>query len=76
MTIKDVPDFLHQRLREVAEDSGRSLNKLILHTLEQVFCAHKSDRVALLERIRRRREDMNVWIDDQFLANAIEDGRK
>lgn len=75
MTLKDVPDSLHQRLREAAEDSGRSLNKLILHTLERAFCAHKSDRAALLERIRLRREDMNVWIDDQSLADAIEDGR-
>lgn len=76
MTLKDVLDSLHQRLREVAEESGCSLNKLVLHTLERAFCVHKSDRTALSERIRLRREDMNVWIDDQSLASAIEDGRR
>lgn len=75
ITLKDVPDSLHQRLREAAEESGRSLNKLILHTLERAFCAHKSDRSLLMERIRRRRNEMKVSIDDRSLADAIEDGR-
>lgn len=75
ITLKEVPDALHQRLREAAEYSGRSLKKLILHTLEQTFCARKSDRIALMERIRLRRNEMKVWIDDHSLASAIEDGR-
>lgn len=75
VTLKDVPDALHRRLREAAEESGRSLNRLILHTLERTFCAHKSDRTALLGRIRRRRDEMNVWVDDHSLESAMEDGR-
>lgn len=75
MTLKDVPDSLHQRLREVADESGRSLNKLILLTLERAFCAHKPDRDALLQRIRLRRNAMSIWIDDQSLGAAIEEGR-
>lgn len=75
MTLKDVPDSLHQKLREAAEESGRSLNKLILYTLERAFCAHKSDRAALLHRINLRRNEMDIWIDDQSLEAAIEDER-
>lgn len=75
MTLKDVPDSLHQRLREAAAESGRSLNKLVLHTLEQAFCPQKSDRIALLERIRNRRRDMKMNVDSHSLANAIENGR-
>ncbi len=75
ITLKDVPDSLHQKLREAAELSGRSLSKLILFTLEQEFCAHKSDRVALMDRIRSRREGMKVWIDDHSLENATNEDR-
>ncbi len=75
MTLKDVPESLHQRLREAAEESGRSLNKLILFTLERAFCAHKSDRRALMERIGRRRNGMSVWLEDRSLERAIEEGR-
>lgn len=73
MTLKDVPDSLHQKLREAADQSGRSLNKLILYTLERAFCAHKSDRAALMQRIKLRRNEMNTWIDDESLEAAIED---
>ena len=75
ITLKDVPASLHQRLREVAEESGRSVNKLVLYTLERAFCAHKSDRIALIEQIKRRRNKMTVWLDDRSLESAIEDGR-
>jgi hypothetical protein len=75
ITIKNVPVLLHQRLREAAEASGRSLNKLVLFTLEREFCAHKAERSALMERIRQRREKMSLRIDAQSLERAIEDGR-
>ena len=75
LTLKDVPEALHQRLREAAENSGRSLNKLVIHTLEQSFCARQSDRTALVDRIRRRRQGMQVWLDDQTLESAIAEGR-
>lgn len=75
LTLKDIPDTLHRRLREEAETSGRSLNKLILHTLERTFCARKSDRSLLLERIRQRRNLMKARIDDFSLEAAIEEGR-
>lgn len=75
VTLKNIPDTLHQRLREAANESGRSLNKLILHTLEQKFSPHRGDRDALLQRIRRRRHTMKLWIDDPSLEAAIEEGR-
>ena len=73
VTLKDVPDTLHERLREAADKSGRSLNKLILQTLERAFCAPQSDRTALMERINRRRDGMSVWIDQPSLEAAIDE---
>ncbi len=34
------------------------------------------DRAALLKRIRLRRKNMNVWVDEKSLANAIEDRKR
>ena len=76
ITVKDVPQDLHERLRQVADQSGRSLNKLILYTLEQSVSPRKIDRRDLLNRIRRRRADMSVWLEDEPLRAAIQEGRR
>jgi len=76
ITVKDVPQDLHERLREVAAQSGRSLNKLILYTLEQSLRSRKIDRSGLLSRIRRRRGDMSAWLKDDTLRAAIQEGRR
>ncbi len=76
ITINDVPQDLHERLCQVADQSGRSLNKLILHTLEQSVRPRRIDRSGLLSRIRRRRADMSAWLEDETLRAAIQDGRR
>lgn len=76
ITVKDVPPELHQRLRERAEESGRSLNKQILFTLEQSIRPKRVDLATLLTRIRRRRSEMTVWLEDESLQTAIEEGRR
>lgn len=76
ITVKDVPKDLHKRLREAADLSGRSLNKLILHTLDHCFTPKEVDRGRLATRIRERREGLSVWLEDSGLRAAIEEGRR
>jgi hypothetical protein len=76
ITLKDVPDELHERLRAAAEASGRSLNKLILTTLERSLGPRRIDRLDLLERIRSRRATMAPVLDDALLQEAIREGRE
>ena len=76
ITVKDVPQELHKRLREAAVQSGRSLNKLILCTLERSFFPRRVDRGELIAKIRKRRESMDVWIQDGALSRAIKEGRR
>ena len=75
ITLKDVPDDLHQRLRAAAVGTGRSLNKMILALLESAVGPHKSDRLVLLDRIRARRSKLHHLVDDASLEEAIEEGR-
>jgi len=76
VTVKDVPKELHERLRVVADETGRSLNKLILITLERALVPQKTDRKVLLQRIRGRREKMDSILDDTSLVSAIKGGRE
>jgi hypothetical protein len=76
ITLKDVPPELHEQLRKAAERSGRSLNKMILYTLERTVCASRADRPELLKRIRRRRKTMSAWLEDEPLQRAIGEGRQ
>ncbi len=76
ITLKDVPPALHERLRRAAEQSGRSLNRLILHTLDQCFSPRPVSRARLLRRIRQRREAMTAWLEDEPLQAAIREGRR
>lgn len=73
--LKDMPSDLHQRIREHAEQSGRSLNKQILYTLEQAMQLQRVDQGALLKRIRLRRASMPSWLEDDTLQAAIREGR-
>jgi hypothetical protein len=75
ITLKDVPDDLHQRLRAAAVGTGRSLNKMILTLLETAVGPYKSDRLVLLDRIRTRRSKLHRFMDDASLEEAIEEGR-
>ena len=76
ITLKDVPEDLHERLRVAAEASGRSLSKLILTTLERSLGPRRIDRLDLIERIRNRRATMDRILDDGLLEEAIREGRE
>lgn len=76
ITVKDVPEDLHSRLKEAAEETGRSLNKLILVTLEHSFTSKRTSRPAMIRRIRSRRDKMESILDDSTLQAAIEGNRK
>ncbi len=76
ITLKDVPDDLHERLRAAADASGRSLNKLILTTLERSLGPRRIDRLDLIERIQNRRATMDRVLDDALLEEAIREGRE
>ena len=76
ITLKEIPPELHERLREVAKQTGRSLNRQIIHTLEQVVLPQRVDRELLAQRIRRRRDAIGGNLEADDLARAIESGRE
>lgn len=75
ITLKEVPPELHERLKQIAEETGRSLNRQIIYTLEQVLMPKCIDRSGLLQRIQQRRESLGGEVRMEELQESIERGR-
>ena len=76
ITLKEIPPELHERLREVASQTGRSLNRQIIYMLEQVVLPQRIDREQLAQRIRRRRDSIGGHLAPEDLTAAINSGRE
>lgn len=76
LTVKNIPDALHQRLKERAKQHRRSINSEVIVCLEQVLGSAPVDRTALLASIRARRQTMSrVYLTDEDLRAAKNEGR-
>lgn len=83
LTLKNVPETLYRRLKERAERNHRSLNREAIRCLEEAAgesapASGRLDPQAFLEEVRRSREAMaarGVWLTDDTLREAIEEGR-
>lgn len=77
ITIKNLPDEVHQRLKEVAARNRRSLNSEIIHRLERSVGTGPVDPERLLARARAVRERAALpYLTDEDLAAARESGRE
>jgi plasmid stability protein len=75
MTLKNVPDELYERLKRSAERHRRSVNKEAITRLEQAL-GSRTDAAELLAEIRTARSQMrNVYVTDDDLRTARDEGR-
>ena len=76
LTIKNIPDALHQRLKERAKQHRRSINSEVIVCLEQVLGRAPIDPTAFLERVRAHRKSIpGVFLTDEYLRAAKNEGR-
>lgn len=75
VTLKEFPPNLHSRLKKIAENNGRSLNRQIIHLLDMAVSPKVADDTALLHRIKLNRQKSNAAIDQAFLTKAIQEDR-
>jgi len=75
LTIKNVPDQLYHRLKRQAERNRRSLNGETLVCLERALEAGQEDEAALLEELQVLREASEVYLTDEVVRSAIDEGR-
>ena len=76
LTIKNIPDELHEQLKQRAAQHRRSLNSEVIVCLEQVLGRAPLDPTAFLARVRARRQTMSrVYVTDEDLRAAKNEGR-
>ena len=75
ITVKSLPDELHRRLRERAEENGRSLNSEIIACLKAAVEPQVVDPEALLVRARALREGIPARLTDRTLRRLKDRGR-
>ena len=76
LTIKNVPEELHKRLKENAARYRRSINSEAITCLETVLEGKRMDPREFMARVDARRKRMpEMYITDEFLRVAKDEGR-
>ncbi len=75
LTIKNLPDGLYQRLKARAATHRRSINSEAMLCLELALKQPPVDEELLLGDLRVLRKEAGVYLADEALRQAIEDGR-
>jgi plasmid stability protein len=76
LTIKNLPEKLHQRLKESAAQHRRSINSEAICCLEKVLISTPVDPQEFLAEVRAARERLPaMYITEEFLRAAKNEGR-
>ena len=78
LTIKNLPDEIYATLTKTAKRNRRSINGEAIVRLEQGLLAVEPDMDETIARIRRHREtmkDKGIWLTDEMLDLAKNEGR-
>lgn len=75
LTLKNLPEDLHRRLKSRAARNQRSLNREVIECLWSVTTARPVDPEALLARARELRRKASGRLDDRELRRPKENGR-
>lgn len=75
LTIKNIPDNVLQKVKRKAKLNRRSLNSEVIKNLEDLVTSAKIDTNLLIEKAKELRAELNITIDDKFLAEHKNAGR-
>lgn len=75
ITLKNVPEAVHEALKSRALAHGRSLNKEVICALEQILAETPVDADCFLSEAQAVREEMTVYMTQRELRAMKEQGR-
>ena len=76
LTLKNIPEPLYRRLKEIAARNRRSLNREVIHRLERSIGAAPVETETFLARARAVRERGDApYLTDEALREARDEGR-
>jgi len=76
ITLKGVPQDLHDALKARAKARGRSLNREIISTLEEMLHGSRIDGAKVGKHAKAVRETMGVYLTEQELKELKDVGRR
>jgi plasmid stability protein len=74
--LKDIPNALHERLKERARNHGRSLDHEALAILESAISPSRKAPSALLDQIVNRRNKLSFSVEHEEIQALINEGRE
>jgi len=75
LTIKNIPEPLHNALKEQAKLSRRSLNSEVIARLEQTTASTRIDPDLFLADIKSLRQNISGFLNEQELRDMKNQGR-
>ena len=81
ITLKNVPEDLRLKLKEMAEQGGRSLNQEIIQNLRVAASLRRTPKeieaeIAAARESRRQLEAEGYWISPEAIERRIQEGRR
>jgi plasmid stability protein len=76
MTIKNIPEDLHARIKESASEHGRSINNEVIYLLKRACHGRRTDVEQFLEKAEAIRNKFVLPpLTDEVLSDAKREGR-
>ena len=75
MTIKNIPDELYEELKQRAAANRRSINNEVIVLIEHAVKYQVQDPDEVLERVRVLREKLDLYVTEDEITAAKNEGR-
>ena len=75
ITLKNFPEELLKKLKELAKTNNRSLNSEIIHILKVTSKGDQFSRADIMERARKIRDSIQVKLSQGEMNRAKNEGR-
>ncbi len=75
MTIKNIPDELYEELKQRAAVNRRSVNSEVIVLIERAVQYQVQDPNEVLERVRVLREKLDIYVTEDEITAAKNEGR-
>lgn len=75
MTIKNIPDELYEELKQRAAANRRSVNNEVIVLIERAVQYQVQDPNEVLERVRVLREKLDIYVTEDEITAAKNEGR-
>ncbi len=75
ITLKNIPEELLKKLKELAKDNNRSLNSEIIYILKIIYESGQLSKEEIMEKAHKIRASIHIRLPDSDIGRAKSDGR-